>query len=105
LLQDIAQAERRCGLSETAPVVRCYAAGREGVWLHRFLHTQGILHHVVDSSSIAGNRRKRRAKRDGVAVRKMGRMLRRYAHGEHDVWHMVHGPTVAAEEGRHLHRD
>jgi transposase len=105
LLQEIAQAKRRFGLSETAPVVSCYAAGREGFWLHRFLQAQGILNHVVDSSSIEVNRRKRRAKSDGLDVRKLVSMLMRYEHGERDVWRVVHVPTVAAEEGRHLHRD
>ena len=42
LLQEIAQAKRRCGLPETAPVVSCYEAGREGFWLHRFLQAQGL---------------------------------------------------------------
>ena len=35
-LQAMAQAKRRFGLPETAPVVSCYAAGRAGFWLHRF---------------------------------------------------------------------
>ena len=42
LLQEIAQAKRRFGLPETAPVVSCYEAGREGFWLHRFLQAQGL---------------------------------------------------------------
>jgi hypothetical protein len=37
VLDEIAQAKRRLGLPETAPVVSCYEAGREGFWLHRFL--------------------------------------------------------------------
>jgi len=36
VLQEVAQAKRRFGLPETAPVVSCYEAGREGFWLHRF---------------------------------------------------------------------
>ena len=71
LLQEIAQAKRRFGLPESAPVVRCYEAGREGFWLHRFLPGQGIINHVVDASSIAVNRRKRRAKSDALDVRKL----------------------------------
>ena len=59
LLQEIAQAKSRCSLPDTTPVVRCYAAGREGFWLRRFLQAQGITNHGVDSSSIAVNRRKR----------------------------------------------
>ncbi len=105
VLQEVADAKKRCGLPETAPVVRCDEAGRESCWLHRFLQSHGITNHVVDSSSIAGNRRKRRAKRDALDVRKLVRMLMRYAHGEREVWRVVHVPSVEAEDGRHLHRD
>jgi transposase len=46
VLDEIAQAKRRLGLPETAPVVSCYEAGREGFWLHRFLEAHGITNHV-----------------------------------------------------------
>jgi transposase len=105
LLQEVAQAKRRFGLPETAPVVSCYEAGREGFWLHRFLEAQGITNSVVDSSSIEVNRRKRRAKSDGLDVRKLLSMLMRFHHGERDVWRVVHVPSVEAEDQRHLHRD
>ena len=105
VLQEVAQAKRRFGLPETAPVVSCYEAGREGFWLHRFLQAQGLTNHVVDSSSIEVNRRKRRAKSDGLDVRKLLSMLMRYHHGERDVWRVVHVPSVEAEDQRHLHRD
>jgi transposase len=105
LLHEIAQAKKRFGLPDTAPVVGCYEAGREGFWLHRFLQAQGITNHVVDSSSIEVNRRKRRAKSDGLDVRKLLSMLMRYADGARDVWRVVHVPTVDAEDHRHLHRD
>src|SRR5215831_14531008 len=77
LLQEIAQAKKRFGLPETAPVVRCYEAGREGFWLQRFLQAQGLTNQVVESSSLAVNRRKRRAKSDGLDVRKLLSMLMR----------------------------
>jgi transposase len=105
LLHEVAQAKKRFGLPETASVVSCYEAGREGFWLHRFLQAQGITNHVVDSSSIEVNRRKRRAKSDGLDVRKLLSMLMRYADGARDVWRVVHVPTVDAEDHRHLHRD
>jgi len=104
LLQEVAQAKRRFGLPETAPVVSCYEAGREGFWLHRFLEAQGITNSVVDSSSIEVNRRKRRAKSDGLDVRKLLSMLMRFHQGERDVWRVVHVPSVEAEDQRHLHR-
>jgi transposase len=80
-------------------------AGREGSWLHRFLQAQGLINHVVDASSIAVNRRTRRAKSDAVDVRKFLSMLMRYAQGAREVWRVVHVPTVEAEDRRHLHRD
>jgi transposase len=104
LLQEIAQAKRRFGLPESAPVVSCYEAGREGFWLHRFLQAQGIINHVVDSSSIEVNRRKRRAKSDALDVRKLLSMLMRYEYGERQVWRVVRVPSVEAEDQRHLHR-
>ena len=65
VLEEVQHAKGRFGLPETAPVVSCDEAGREGFWLHRFLQTHGITNQVVDSSSIEVNRRKRRAKSDG----------------------------------------
>jgi transposase len=105
VLDEIAQAKRRFGLPETAPVVSCYEAGREGFWLHRFLEAHGIANHVVESSAIEVNRRQRRAKSDGLDVRKLLSMLIRYEQGEHQVWQVVHVPSVEAEDQRHLHRD
>ena len=105
VLQEVAQAKKRFGLPETAPVVSCYEAGREGFWLHRFLQAQGITNHVVDSSSIEVNRRRRRAKSDGLDVRKLLSMLMRFHHGERGVWRVVHVPSIEAEDQRHLHRD
>src|ERR671925_865775 len=104
VLQEVDQAKKRFGLPETAPVVSCYEAGREGFWLHRFLQAQGITNHVVDSSSIEVNRRQRRAKSDGLDVRKLLSMLLRFHHGERAAWRVVHVPSVEAEDQRHLHR-
>jgi transposase len=105
VLDEIAQAKRRLGLPETAPVVSCYEAGRDGFWLHRFLQVHGITNHVVDSSAIEVNRRSRRAKSDGLDVRKLVTMLIRYHHGERQVWQVIKVPSVEAEDQRHLHRD
>jgi len=105
VLDEIAQAKRRLDLPETAPVVSCYDAGREGFWLHRFLEAHGITTHVVDSSAIAVSRRQRRAKSDGLDVRKVLNRLIRYEQGERQGWQVVHGPSVEAEDQRHLHRD
>jgi transposase len=105
LLHEVRQAKRRFGLPATAPVVRCYEAGREGFWLHRFVQAHGITNHVVASSSIEVNRRKRRAKPDGLDVRKLLTRLRRSHHGERGVWRVVNVPSIEAEDQRHRHRD
>jgi transposase len=105
VLDEIASAKRRLGLPETASVVSCYEAGREGFWLHRFLEAHGITNHVVDSSAIEVSRRQRRAKSDGLDVRKLLSMLMRYEQGEQKVWQVVNVPSVEAEDQRHLHRD
>ena len=105
VLDDIAQAKRRLGLLATAPVVSCYAAGREGFWLHRCLQGHGITNHVVDSSAIEVTRRRRRAKSDGVDVRQLLSRLLRYAQGERQGWQVVTVPAVEAEDHRHRHRD
>src|SRR5262245_55323946 len=100
----IAQAQRRWGLPATAPVVRWYEAGRAGCWRHRLLPGHGITTPGVDASSMEGNRRRRRAQSDGVAVRQGLRMVMRYEQGERHGWQVVKGPAVAAEEHRHRHR-
>jgi transposase len=48
VLNEIAQAKRRLGLPETAPVVSGYEAGHEGFWLHRFVQGYGSTNHVVE---------------------------------------------------------
>ena len=61
VLKEIARAKTRFGLPESTAVVSCYEAGRDGFWLHRFLHHHGINNVIVDSSSIEVNRRLGRA--------------------------------------------
>jgi transposase len=76
-LDEIAHAKARLGLPNTAPGASCDAAGREGVWLHRWLQAQDLTPQVVAASSIAVPRRQRRAKSDALDVRKWLRRLRR----------------------------
>jgi transposase len=74
LQREIELAKRRFGLADTARVVSCYEAGRDGfsrkdigtMWLHRYLVEAGVENLVVDSSSIEVNRRFRRAKTDRI---------------------------------------
>jgi transposase len=105
ILDEIAQAKRRLGLPDMAPVSSCSEAGREGFWRHRFLQGHGMMHQGVDASAIEVNRRRRRAKSDGLDVRKWLSMLMRYHHGERQGWQVGKVPAIAAEDHRHLHRD
>jgi hypothetical protein len=84
VLQEVTPANRRLGLPASAPVVSGDEAGRAGCWRHRFLHAQGLTTHGVDASSLAVNRCQRRAKSDGVDVRKWVRLLMCYAHGDRE---------------------
>ena len=105
ILQEIANAKKRFGLPEDAPVFCCYEAGRDGFWLHRWLVAQGYHNLVVDSSSIETKRRQRRAKNDRLDASKLVSMLLRYHGGEKKVWSAVQVPSVADEDRRQLHRD
>jgi hypothetical protein len=103
--REIADAKKWCGLTAAAPVRSCYEAGRDGFWLHRSLTARGVENAVVDSSSIEVKRRQRRAKSDGLDVRKLLSMLLRYHAGERRVWSVVRVPTVEEEDRRQLHRE
>jgi transposase len=105
LQAEVQQAKKRFGLPETARVLSCYEAGREGFWLHRYLGSVGIENLIVDSASIEVKRRKRRVKTDRLDLGKLLRMLVRYDLGEPQVWSVVRVPSVAAEDRRHLHRE
>jgi len=101
----IAKAKARFGMPGGVPIVSCYEAGRDGFWLHRYLVHCGVANVVVDASSIAVNRRARRAKTDRVDVEQLLRLLIRYHHGDKRGWSVVHVPSVEEEDARRLHRE
>jgi transposase len=107
LAAEIAAAKARFGLSPDTPVVSCYEAGRDGFWVHRALRALGVANHVVDSASIQQhqNRRKRRPKSDRLDAAALLALLLRHLAGERRVWSVVHVPSGADEDRRHLHRE
>lgn len=105
VVAEIAAAKRRFQLPADAPVVSCYEAGRDGMWLHRALLAGGIANCVVDAASIEVNRRARRAKADRLDAEKLVLMLVRYAQGDRRTWHVVHVLTDADEDARQLQRE
>jgi transposase len=98
-------AKRHFGLGDKVHTVSCYEAGRDGFWLHRYLHSCGIDNVVVDSASLEVNRRLRRAKTDRVDAGKLLSMLIRYHGGERQLWKVVRVPSREDEDARHLHRE
>jgi len=104
VLDCVAKARARCGVSAQARVHSCYEAGRDGWWLHRWLIAQGIDNIVVDSASIEVNRRARRAKTDRLDGDKLLAMLLRH-HGGERVWSVLHEPMPADEDARRTHRE
>jgi len=104
VLDCVAKARARCGVSAEAGMHSCYEAGRDGWWLHRWLIEHDIDNIVVDSASIEVNRRARRAKTDRLDGDKLLAMLLRH-HGGERVWSVLHEPTPEDEDGRRAHRE
>jgi transposase len=98
-------AKRHFDMDDEVHTVSCYEAGRDGFWLHRYLHSCGIDNVVVDSASLEVDRRLRRTKTDRVDAGKLLRMLVRYHGGEKRLWRVVRVPSREDEDARHLHRE
>ena len=106
LTSEIAAARTRFRLPESAPLISCFEAGRDGFWLHRFLQSEpGRFNLIVDSASIEVKRRRRHLKTDRIDALKLLSMLIRYHNGETKVWSVIHVPSPEAEDARNLHRE
>ncbi len=103
--EEMAAAKKRLDLPTDAPVTSCDEAGRDGLWIHRYLVGAGVDNLVVDSSSREVNRRARRAKTDAIDLTKLLSMLRRHVGGEKKVWRVVHIPSAQDEGRRQPHRE
>lgn len=103
--REIGAAKQRFGLAPEAPVRSCYEAGRDGFWLHRALVTDGINNVIVDPSSIAVDRRLRRAKTDRLDASALVVQLMNAADGDRRGWREVRVPSVEAEADRQLQRE
>ena len=103
--RELAAAKRRFGLPPDAPVLSCYEAGRDGFWLHRHLEEElKIGNVVIDPASVSVNRRARRAKTDGLDVRKLFKHLIRWQDDPNE-WSVVRVPSVEEEDRRHPQRE
>ena len=97
------RAERRRGHPVETVVMQ--EAGRDGFWVHRLLEAHDVHSLVVDPSSIAVNRRSRRAKTDRIDAEAMLRTLMAWSRGERQVCAMVRPPSREAEDARRLNRE
>lgn len=105
LWQELTAAKLRFMLGPETPVRSCYEAGRDGFWLHRALSAHGISNVVIDPSSIAVDRRQRRAKTDRLDASKLVAQLMNAAAGDRRGWREVRVPSVEVEADRHLQRE
>jgi transposase len=81
-----------------------YEAGREGFWRHRCRLASGVEPLVVDSASMAVQRRHRRAQPERLDVHKVLTMGLRHRAGARQVGRVGRGPRVAAADRRQRHR-
>lgn len=105
LADKIGRVRHRVKLAEECEVASCYEAGRDGFWLHRWLEREGIANVVVDPASIEVDRRQRRAKTDGIDVKKLYERLVRHDQGQKGVWRVVVVPSAEEEDARRPHRE
>jgi transposase len=97
------KASERTGKS--FPIVVIQEAGLDGFWLDRVLQSEGVESHVVDPSSIATSRRRRRAKTDRIDGETFLRALLAHKRGEPRVCSMVRAPTPEDEDRRRVCRE
>ena len=82
-----------------------YEAGRDGFWLARWLHEQGIECHVIHPTSIAVSREHRRAKSDRLDLELLKRAFLGWLRGEKKHCSMAAIPSLAEEDARRLNRE
>lgn len=86
-------------------VVLCYEAGRDGFWISRTLQQRGLEVLVLDPASLPVDRRRRRAKTDGLDVEMLLRAVMAHERGEPRACSIVRVPSVEEEDVRRLPRE
>src|SRR5256714_3285878 len=82
-----------------------FEAGRDGVWLARWLRTRSIEAHVIHASSVAVSREHRRAKTDRLDTELLKRAFLGWLRGERDHCKMVAIPTTKDEDAKRPNRE
>src|SRR6202142_3018393 len=107
LMERLSEIKRKASerTGKSFPIVVIQEAGLDGFWLHRVLQSEGVESHVVDPSSIATSRRRRRPKTDRIDGEALLRALLAHKRGEPRVCAMVKAPTPEEEDRRRLCRE
>jgi len=103
LLDEICKARTRFKLAEDVPVYAVYEAGRDGFWLARWLHENGIRCVVIDPASILVDRKAKHKKNDAIDARALLDLLVHHVTGVRALEPVVPPPSEA-EDARELGR-
>src|SRR4051794_17659451 len=82
-----------------------FEAGRDGLWLARWLRAHGVEAHVIHPTSVAVSREHRRAKTDRPDTPLLKRVFLGWLRGEPEHCHMAAIPTLADEDARRPTRE
>src|SRR5258707_11960689 len=86
-------------------IALAFEAGRDGVWLARWLSARGVEAHVIHPSSVAVSREHRRAKTDRLDTEMLKRGFLGWLRGERGHCTMARVPTMAEEDAKRPNRE
>ena len=86
-------------------VAVAFEAGRDGLWLARWLLAHGVEAYAIHPTSVAVSREHRRAKTDRIDIRLLKRSFVGWLRGEPEHCRMVAIPTLQAEDARRPNRE
>jgi transposase len=104
LLQRWRDEAARAGRTVTR-IALAFEAGRDGMWLARWLLARGVEAHVIHPTSVAVSRDHRRAKTDRLDTELLKRAFLGWLRGERDHCRMAAVPTLEAEDARRPNRE
>jgi hypothetical protein len=86
-------------------IALAFEAGRDGVWLARWLEARGVEAHVIHPSSVAVSRENQRAKTDRLDTELLKRGFLGWLRGERGHCSMARVPTIAEEDAKRPNRE
>jgi transposase len=82
-----------------------FEAGRDGLWLARWLRARGVEAYAIHPTSVAVSREHRRAKTDRLDTELLKRAFLGWLRGERDHCRMVAIPTIDEEDAKRPNRE